>query len=64
MNERLFIARKRRGLTQIALGKKAGLIAKQIALIENKGWIPPKDVQQSLSKAVGVPVSELFSQTA
>jgi Zn-dependent peptidase ImmA (M78 family) len=54
---RLRVARQRRALTKVALGRLVGLTARRVAEYENEGVVPPPSTIDLLAKALGYPVA-------
>jgi len=61
LSNRLHALRTERGLTQAALAELAGVTRKTINTVENGVFIPSTLLALKLSRALGVPVEEIFS---
>ena len=57
---RLKMARVRLGITQLALGRKAGLSETQLSKIETDRVRPAAEVRQRIAVALGVSPLEIF----
>jgi transcriptional regulator with XRE-family HTH domain len=57
--ERLALARRRRGLSKVALGEAVGLTSRRIADFENQGDPPPPATVENLASALRFP-AEFF----
>jgi len=64
LSNRLHALRTERGLTQAALAELAGVTRKTINTVENGVFIPSTLLALKLSRALGVPVEEIFSLAA
>ncbi len=53
---RLTVARRRRGMTKVELGRSVSLTARRIAGFENEGQIPPDSTVTRLGAVLGFPV--------
>jgi len=61
---RLNALRAERGLTQAGLAERVGVTRKTINTVENTVFIPSTLLALKLSRALGVPVEEIFSLAA
>jgi len=61
LSNRLHALRTERGLTQAARAGLAGVTRKTINTVENGVFIPSTLLALKLSRALGVPVEEIFS---
>ncbi len=57
---RLALARRRRGLTKVALGHAVGLTARRIAAFENEGEAPPEATVKALADVLAFPVGFFY----
>jgi len=61
LDNRLFVLRSERGLTQAALAELVGVSRKTINTVENGVFIPSTVLALKLARALGEPVEALFS---
>ncbi len=57
---RLTLARRRRGLTKVALGHAVGLTARRIAAFENEGEAPPEATVKALADVLAFPMGFFY----
>lgn len=57
---RLGLARRRRGLTKVALANSVGLTSRRIAAFENQGEVPPESTVHLLAKELHFPVGFFY----
>lgn len=58
--DRLALARQRRAMTKVALGRAVELTARRIAELENEGEIPPETTVARLAEVLGFPAQFFY----